>query len=116
MTIPRLELWAALLAAELSQFVKTSLSLEAAETFFWTDSIIAVYWIRRDPEANKPYVANRVAAIRELCNGAVWRHIDGSQNPADLLTRGFSAHALKTTELWLKGPTWLEWHQGTFSV
>lgn len=107
MTIPRLELWAALMAAELSQFVRTTLNMGTVEAFFWTDSIIAVYWIRRDPEANKPYVANRVAAIRDLSNGAVWRHIEGTQNPADLLTRGFSAQALKTTKLWFKGPPWL---------
>lgn len=111
-TIPRLELWAALIGAELSQYVKKACGLGRCEAYYWTDSTIAIHWIKRDPDASKQYVANRVLSIRELCEGAIWRHVEGIHNPADLLTRGFSAESLKSSTLWFNGPAWLILPQG----
>lgn len=75
LTIPRLELQAAKIAAELGDFVKRSCKLIAVPTVFWTDSSIVLYWLRRDPHLNKPFVANRVSSILELSAGAQWRHV-----------------------------------------
>lgn len=114
-TIPRLELWAALLATELREFIKRSCGLEAAPTFFYTDSTIAIYWIRKGAETSKPYVANRASAIRAQSDGIIWRHVEGDQNPADLLTRGYTVSKLKSSSLWFHGPDWLRLPQGLCS-
>lgn len=106
-TIPRLELTAAHIGAQLYQYVKSAYRMQNVSAYFWSDSTIVIHWIRRDPAASKPFVANRVVDIRQMSDGASWRHVDGLQNPADLITRGTSAFCLKESSLWWQGPFWL---------
>ncbi|GFU72582.1 uncharacterized protein TNCV_3746201 [Trichonephila clavipes] len=47
LTIPRLELCAAVLLAKLVKRVVAALQLETAELYFWSDSIIVLAWLRR---------------------------------------------------------------------
>lgn len=107
LTMPRLELGAATIGAQLYQAIKRACHWKDIDVHFWSDSTIVIYWIRRDPALSKPYVAHRVLSIRQQCEGAIWRHVEGGSNPADLLTRGFSADQLKDSDLWWHGPQWL---------
>lgn len=107
LTIPRLELTAAVLGAQLSQFIRSTYRLESVEFTFWTDSTIVIHWLRKDPNLCRPFVANRIIAIREMSENGIWRHIQGSHNSADLLTRGMTAVQLKGADLWWHGPPWL---------
>ncbi|XP_055307242.1 uncharacterized protein LOC129571472, partial [Sitodiplosis mosellana] len=50
---------------------------------------------------------SRVASVQENTAIENWRHIDGTDNPADLLTRGVSPSGLIDNDLWLHGPSWL---------
>ena len=104
-TLPRLELLGALLAARLLAFVRTTLELptEIPYTCF-TDSTIALAWIKADPNKWKQFVRNRVSEIHTLTNPANWYHIAGTNNPADLLTRGICASSLTNSSQWLEGP------------
>lgn len=106
-TIPRMELSAALMGAELATYLKVTFADQHMNVVFWTDSTIAIHWLRKDPALLKPYVANRVTAIREKSGSGIWRHIQGMDNPADHLTRGMSAEHLKNTSSWWSGPPWL---------
>lgn len=98
---------AALIAAELAQFVRNTFHMPSVESTFWTDSTIVVHWLRRDPTVWKPFVANRIIAIRDASENGIWRHVQGTNNPADLLTRGLSADQLSDSSLWWQGPSWL---------
>ena len=90
-TLPRLELLAALLAARLLKFVLTSLYLSDSTPYTcFTDSTITLAWIKADPAKWKQFVRNRVSEIQTLSDPAQWFHVPGEQNPADLLTRGLS--------------------------
>ena len=94
-TLPRLELLGALLAARLLKFVKTALLLESEVKYScWIDSMIALSWIQSDPHRWKQFVCNRVTEIQELTNPAQWKHCSRKDNPADLLTRGIEAKTL----------------------
>lgn len=106
-TIPRLELMAALIGAELAQFVRTTFHMPNVEATFWTDSTIVIHWLRRDPNVCKPFIANRIVAIRDASENGIWRHVQGTDNPADLLTRGIGAEQLANASLWWLGPSWL---------
>lgn len=107
LTIPRLELLAALMAAQLATYVSRACRLSSIQTHLWSDSSICLHWIKRDPATNNQFVANRVTAILEHSTNVVWRHVAGVDNPADLVSRGTTSEQLKNAALWWHGPEWL---------
>jgi len=104
-TLPRMELLGALLTAQLIDLVRRALKLESSCCYCWSDSMVALGWIRDDPQRWKPFVANRVSKIQQLTAPSQWNHCPGELNPADLVTRGVSADELLASELWLNGPS-----------
>ena len=107
-TLPRLELLGALLSARLINFVKSALHLnDDVKLFCWTDSQVALSWIKGDPARWKMFVANRVIEIQTLTSPANWFHCPGKGNPADLISRGVTGDQLISSDIWLKGPKWL---------
>jgi len=66
-TLPRLELKAAVVAANLSSFILNALqhALKKAEVRLWSDSQIVLHWLFSDKQL-KPFVANRVQEISAL--------------------------------------------------
>ncbi|XP_078051341.1 uncharacterized protein LOC144477492, partial [Augochlora pura] len=106
-SIPRLELCAALLLAELFQTVVRSLDIRMNKVQFWSDSTITLHWIRTAPHTLKTFIANRVAKIQEITKNYNWRHVISTDNPADSLSRGQLPGDFLTNRLWLNGPTWL---------
>ncbi|GFQ73516.1 integrase catalytic domain-containing protein [Trichonephila clavata] len=107
LTLPRLELTAALLSARLAKQVSSCLKFNA-NIYYWTDSLISYYWIRGDSSAFKPYIKNRVQEIQLLSDPSQWGHCPGKDNPSDLISRGTSAVKLAQNELWWHGPPWLK--------
>ena len=63
-TIPRLELSAAVVAVELVQMLKRELDVEIADVYFWTDSTSVLRYIRSTAKRFHQFVANRIAAIQ----------------------------------------------------
>ena len=109
LTIPRLEHMAALIGARLMTFIRGSLHLEKPQVTFWTDSTDVLFWIRV-PKPRKTFVQNRISAILQLTSPEQWQHVRGTENPADLGTRGISLHTLAESETWWTGPTFLLQH------
>ena len=66
LTLPRLELQAAVLAITRLQFVVTSLRLKISRTTAWSDSMTALQWISGDTLRWKTWVRNRVQEIQEI--------------------------------------------------
>ena len=93
LSLPRLELSGALLLAQLSNKVITACNLSIKNWYFWTDSTIALAWIRAPSHTWKTFVANRVTEIQELSNDN-WNHVGSSMNPADLISRGLNGAAM----------------------
>ena len=108
MTLPRLELLACLLSARLLTFLHDALRLENSLRYYcWSDSMVALSWIKADPSQWKAFVANRVVEIQTLTSPDRWFHFSGVENPADLLTRGVKAEELIFSKVWLQGPKFL---------
>ncbi|GFY04582.1 uncharacterized protein TNCV_4416661 [Trichonephila clavipes] len=107
LTIPRLELCAAVLLAKLVKRVVAALQLETAEVYLWSDSMMVLAWLRKEPMDLKTFVQNRVAKIQELYPNQLWRHVPSDQNPADLVSRGVDPAKLLQQNLWFNGPTFL---------
>ena len=105
LTIPKLELQAALLAARLKDEVQQALTVPVERTFMWTDSTTVLQWLHSIDK--KPvFVANRVAEVLELTTVDEWNHVPTADNPADAGTRGLPAKSLFDSP-WLKGPKFL---------
>ncbi|GFU83357.1 uncharacterized protein TNCV_3739671 [Trichonephila clavipes] len=107
LTIHRLELCAAVLLAKLVNRVVAALQLDTAELYLWSDSMIVLAWLRKEPMDLKTFVQNRVAKIQELYPNQLWRHVPSDQNPADLVSRGVDPDKLLQQNLWFNGPTFL---------
>ena len=103
LSIPRLELMAALTGVRLMEFIRESLDLSLPTVCYWTDSMDALFWIT-SVKPRRVFVENRVAAILRLSRTDQWRHVRGDQNPADLGTRGMSLSALTECTEWWRGP------------
>nr|XP_049466975.1 uncharacterized protein LOC120956095 [Anopheles coluzzii] len=116
-SIARLELCAARLATLLYEKVQQSLKISAT-TICWTDSMTVLHWLNSAPNRWKPFVANRVAKIQHTAGIQCWKHVPGSDNPADDISRGLTPEKLLVCERWWHGPHWLarnseEWPQNT---
>ena len=106
-SLPRLELLAAVINSRLLKFVAESLSLKVDRAVCWTNSMVTLQWIRGSSCQWKTFVANRVAEIQSTWDPQHWKHCPGEDNPADLLTHGLSSKVLAENYLWWNGPKWL---------
>ena len=87
-TIPRLELLSNLLASRVTSYAKTAFHRHQCQTQVWTDSTIALFWIKGESGRWKTFVHNRVTQIRKVFSAEQIRHCPGLENPADLASRG----------------------------
>ena len=92
LTIPRLELTAALLLAKLTKHVQATLKLDIKRTHLWTDSQVTLTWIKTHASRWKDYIRNRGTQIQELTSTSQWRHVPGTSNPADCASRGLRGY------------------------
>lgn len=107
LTLPRLELCAAVLGAELTAKVQKELHYENNRTCYWSDSEIVLHWINTPASSLRSFVANRTARIQQLTREDQWRHVSSKDNPADLISRGLSPDKLMKNNLWFYGPIFL---------
>ncbi|XP_075150824.1 uncharacterized protein LOC142224932 [Haematobia irritans] len=106
-TLPRLELCAAQLGANLAVKVKNDLDMMTTPTYYWTDSTIVLNWINSRSSSFHTFVANRIASIQDNTTPEQWRHVSSKDNPADIISRGSDPHQLKQTTQWMLGPFFL---------
>jgi hypothetical protein len=107
-SIPRLELLAATLGAQMTDKIVKALQYDKLKVFMWTDSMTALWWIRGRTRNLKMFVANRVLEILKYTDPSDWRYLPTKQNPADLISRGCNLEDLCCSELWKNGPTFLQ--------
>ncbi len=92
-TVPRLELSAAVVAVRTSDFLRKELELKDAQEFFWTDSRVILGYVNNDAKRFHVFVANRIQCIKDSTNPNQWRHVNSEENPADHASRGLKAKA-----------------------
>ena len=107
MTIPRLELSAAVLSIKMARFLQQELDFAKMSHFFWTDSTIVLAYIQNESKRFHVFVANRVQQIRDFSKPEQWNHVPSEENPADYASRGMSVDEL-TQSTWLEGPQFLQ--------
>ncbi|XP_045473996.1 uncharacterized protein LOC123680245 [Harmonia axyridis] len=108
MSLPRLELCGAHLLAKLMHHLSTRvLQNLSADYIAFSDSSVALSWIRGESHRWKTFVGNRVAEIQDLIPSNCWRHVMSEDNPADCASRGLMPSDIHHHPLWWRGPPWL---------
>ena len=104
-TIHRLELLGNLMLSKLvvnvSQALETELNIN--RIICYSDSQVALGWIRAKNKEFKTFVQNRVVTIRQNVAVKNWEYCRSKENAADVLTRSNSTELLQ----WLTGPEFL---------
>lgn len=72
LTIPRLELCAALNGAQLAKLLHTELTLQINTVTLWTDSTTILAWLKSESCCFKVFVGTRIAKIQELTAKCTW--------------------------------------------
>eukprot|EP00112_Aurelia_sp_Birch-Aquarium-sp1_P026220 Seg9160.2 transcript_id=Seg9160.2/GoldUCD/mRNA.D3Y31 product="hypothetical protein" protein_id=Seg9160.2/GoldUCD/D3Y31 len=106
LTIPRLELQAAVLASRLAKTIQEESRIQFKDVKFFTDSSIALSWIQSPSRNYKPFVSSRLGEIQSNSDPSQWRHIPSEDNVADDLSRGIHVHELNGR--WMHGPDFLQ--------
>ncbi|XP_060665760.1 uncharacterized protein LOC132798060 [Drosophila nasuta] len=113
-TLPRLELKAAVLGAQLTSKINEDLAMKNASTYYWSDSRIVLSWINCSSSIRDKFVATRVATIHELSIPKQWRHVASEHNAADVLSRGMTASKFAEHTMWFYGPMFLHGSSSTW--
>ena len=107
MTIPKVEIQAAVYGVRLRKQILNEHDVRIDKIYHWTDSSTVLRWLQAAHKKQQVFVANRAAEILENSSMDQWRHVKGVENPADSGTRGMSIEGLKES-VWLNGPAWLQ--------
>lgn len=82
--LPRQQLYAALLLAEVMEFTVTNVFVwKVNEIFAWSYSIVGSEWIRSSSHRRETFVTNRVFQIQEKVPPEHKFYEDGNSNLAD---------------------------------
>lgn len=106
-TLPRLELLAAHLLADLVNKIKIITDLNISKCTYFTDSTIVLAWLKIELNKLKTFVANRISKITQVSNIESWKHVKSSENPADIISRGLKPKDLLENDMWFNGQTFL---------
>ncbi|XP_069363429.1 uncharacterized protein [Maniola hyperantus] len=118
LTIPRLELMAALLLSKLIDKIVHLYSgrINFENIYAWSDSSIVLAWLRSSPHEWKTFVSNRTSEILSHVPASCWRHVPSADNPADCASRGMLPETFVQHTLWFQGPTWLSMDESFWPV
>ena len=99
-TIPKLELCAALTGVRLLQAVVYALrhTTTKPDIFAWTDFTTVLQWISNLPGRWQTFVANRISQIQDVIPRGKWFHVPTDKNPADLLSRSMPVRDLLVSD------------------
>ena len=107
MTVPRLELSAAVLAVQLDETLESELEIPLHQSVFWTDSTTVLQYIRNESARFHTFVSNHLTVIHEHSEPNQWRYVNSEINPAGDASRGLTVDTMIQNSRWLSGPEFL---------
>ncbi|KAM8711560.1 hypothetical protein ACLKA7_012128 [Drosophila subpalustris] len=105
LSIPRMELQAAVAGLRLGQKITTIRGLKVNNITYWSDSKTVLQWLKMDPRKFQQFVMHRIGEILESSDVKQWRWIPTKINVADKATKVSSAVDIAN---WLHGPDFLQ--------
>ena len=105
-SVPRLELCAAMEATQAASKVIEDLEFPKQSVFFYTDSRVVLGYLTNTIKRFRRYVTSRVETILKAFGADSWCYVSTQENPADLASRSQTFDSLLTS-CWLRGPSFL---------
>ncbi|XP_062714125.1 uncharacterized protein LOC134290910 [Aedes albopictus] len=106
-SIPRLELQAAVVGARLAHTIEDALSVKISKKYYWTDSRDVLCWLNSDHRRYTQFVAFRVSELLEITEANEWRWVPSKMNVADDGTKWSTFPDLSPGSRWFVGPEFL---------
>ncbi|XP_055910928.1 uncharacterized protein LOC129945299 [Eupeodes corollae] len=106
LSIPRLELEAAVLGVRLSKIIKNGHTVQFESLTFWTDSQVVLSWIKSSKKY-KSFVAVRIGEILESSDASDWNWVCSKDNVADDASRYKSNYDFSSSGRWFTAPEFL---------
>ena len=103
MTIPRIELCAAVLSCRLRTRIEQELDWQFEKVIHLVDSEIVRAQIQKDSRKFKSFVGTRIAEIQSKSDPKEWWWVPTEHNPADMLTRPTEIKQLASETVWQRG-------------
>ncbi|XP_057294722.1 uncharacterized protein LOC130623268 [Hydractinia symbiolongicarpus] len=108
LSLPRAELYAALLNTHTGEIVKRSFKNLVKSTKKFTDSQITLHWISNDEKPLKQWVRNRVLEIHRFTSKDQWSYVQSKNMVADIGTRrGATIENVNQSSTWINGLNWM---------
>ena len=107
MTIPQLELQAAVLASRLKTTILSKLKLKVNQVFLWSDSSTVLKYIKNEKVNFGQYIMHRSNEIRNNSYPQDWRYVPSDLNVADDCSRAVKFNDLSNNHRWISGPFFL---------
>ncbi|XP_062713285.1 uncharacterized protein LOC134290231 [Aedes albopictus] len=108
LSIPRLELQAAMMGSRLLQNICSVLSIDIHRRFLWSDSATVLAWLRSDSRRYHQFVSFRVGEILSLTSVDEWRYVPSRENVADDATKWNGGPSFDPSCRWYQGPAFLQ--------
>ncbi|XP_068229430.1 uncharacterized protein [Palaemon carinicauda] len=107
MSIPRLELCGALIAARMRELIVKEFSWEFESVYHIVDSTIVRSQIQKESHGFNTFVAVRIAEIQIKTDSREWWWVDSIQNVADMTSKPCSPEKIGENSAWQNGPKFL---------
>ena len=69
----------------LQRHQSTVLGIKANDVYLWSNSLIALHWVKSEPAKLSVFVGNRVADIQVEAEKFNFSHVRTKRNPADFI-------------------------------
>ncbi|XP_062537886.1 uncharacterized protein LOC134206213 [Armigeres subalbatus] len=106
-SIPRLELQAAVIGVRLARSIVDSHKLKPSQRFLWSDSRDVICWLNSDHRRYSQFVGCRIGEILELSEAYEWNWLSTKINVADDATKWQRLPNLSSNGRWFRGPSFL---------
>lgn len=106
LSIPRLELQAAVLGLRFAQFIQKEHRIKFSQRHFYTDSKTVLCWLLKRHKLTS-FVEFRVGEILNGSDVNEWKKIQSKNNVADVATKENKELFMNNEQRWFKGPEFL---------
>ena len=112
-SIPRLELSAAVISVKLRVLVQRELDMILNQMYHWTDSTSVLKYINNEIKRFHTFESNRLTIILNESSRNEWRYVNTDANPADDGSRGMKLGDFLKNDRWIAGPPFL-WKEKSY--